>query len=98
LFDDVATTESYAFGLLDPDSGHSVARTCPFWRAIWERNTDQWYLRAGQYSYTPDHRPFLGPSPIAGLFVNCGYSGQGIVESDVQSHRDQRVTDHPDAV
>jgi sarcosine oxidase, subunit beta len=79
--EDVGSTESYAFGLLDPDSGHSVARTCPFWRAIWERNTDQWYLRAGQYSYTPDHRPFLGPTPIAGLFVNCGYSGHGIMGS-----------------
>ena len=79
--EDVATSEEFAFGLLDPQSPHSVARISPFWRRVWERNTDQWWLRAGQYTYTPDHRPFLGPTPIQGLYVNCGYSGHGIMAS-----------------
>jgi sarcosine oxidase subunit beta len=79
--ENVTPSESWAIGLLDPESAHSVARISPFWRAVWERNTDQWYLRAGQYSYTPDHRPFLGATPIEGLYVNCGYSGHGIMGS-----------------
>ncbi len=79
--EDVPASDDFAFGLLDPESKHSVARISPFWRLVWERNTDHWWLRAGQYTYTPDHRPFLGPTPIQGLFVNCGYSGHGIMGS-----------------
>jgi sarcosine oxidase subunit beta len=79
--ENVTPSDSFAFGLLDPESSYSVARISPFWRTVWERNTDQWYLRAGQYSYTPDHRPFLGSTPVEGLFVNCGYSGHGIMGS-----------------
>ncbi|MGO8951470.1 MAG: NAD(P)/FAD-dependent oxidoreductase [Ktedonobacterales bacterium] len=79
--EDVPASDEFAFGLLDPESEHSVARITPFWRLVWERGTEQWWLRAGQYSYTPDHRPYLGPTPIDGLFVNCGYSGHGIMGS-----------------
>jgi sarcosine oxidase subunit beta len=79
--EDVPASDEFAFGLLDPASDHSVARISPFWRRVWERNTEHWWLRAGQYSYTPDHRPLLGPTPIAGLYVNCGYSGHGIMGS-----------------
>jgi sarcosine oxidase subunit beta len=79
--ENVTPNESLAIGLLDPQSAFSVARISPFWRTVWERNTDQWYLRAGQYSYTPDHRPFLGATPVEGLYVNCGYSGHGIMGS-----------------
>ena len=79
--DDVPTSAAFAFDLLDPASPHAVARISPFWRAIWERNTSHWVLQAGQYSYTPDHRPFLGPTPVAGLYLNCGYSGHGIMAS-----------------
>jgi sarcosine oxidase, subunit beta len=79
--EDVPASEEFAFGLLDPASGHSVARISPFWQTVWERNTEQWWLRAGQYSYSPDHRPLLGPTPIAGLYINCGYSGHGIMGS-----------------
>ena len=35
--------------------------------------------QAGQYDYTPDHRPLLGPSAVPGLFLNTGYSGHGIM-------------------
>ena len=58
-----------------------MARIAPFWRKVWERNTDLWLLMAGQYTYTADHRPLLGPSPIEGLHLNTGYSGHGIMAS-----------------
>ena len=73
------------FGLLDPASPYSVARISPFWREVWERGTDHWFLQAGQYDYSPDHRPFLGPTPVQGLYVNCGYSGHGIMTSGAAS-------------
>jgi sarcosine oxidase subunit beta len=78
---DVPTSADFAFDLLDPASGHSVARISPFWRDVWERQTSHWFLQAGQYAYTPDHRPYLGPTSIPGLYVNCGYSGHGIMGS-----------------
>jgi sarcosine oxidase, subunit beta len=34
---------------------------------------------------TPDHRPLLGATPVDGLFVNCGYSGHGIMGSPAGS-------------
>ena len=79
--DDVPTSADFAFGLLDPDSPYSVARISPFWRDVWARGTTHWFLQAGQYAYSPDHRPFLGPTHIPGLYVNCGYSGHGIMTS-----------------
>jgi sarcosine oxidase subunit beta len=79
--DDVPPSGDFAFALLNPASDHAVARISPFWREVWRRNTSHWFLRAGQYSYTPDHRPFLGPTSVEGLYVNCGYSGHGIMAS-----------------
>ncbi len=79
--ENVPTDAGFYFELLRPDSPTSVARIAPFWRVIWERNTDPWFLMAGQYTFTPDHRPFLGPTPIAGLAINTGYSGHGIMGS-----------------
>jgi sarcosine oxidase subunit beta len=79
--EDVPTSADFAFGLLDPASGYSVARISPFWRDVWARQTAHWFLQAGQYDYTPDHRPFLGPTAIPGLYLNCGYSGHGIMAS-----------------
>ncbi|MEO7001286.1 MAG: hypothetical protein ABI068_05765, partial [Ktedonobacterales bacterium] len=79
--EDVPTSVSFAFGLLNPASDHAVARISPFWGDVWLRNTGHWLLAAGQYSYTPDHRPLLGATPIDGLYVNCGYSGHGIMGS-----------------
>lgn len=79
--EDVPTSAGLYFNLLRPQSPTSVARLAPFWRAVWERNTDHWFLMGGQYTYTPDHRPYLGPTPVAGLYLNCGYSGHGIMGS-----------------
>jgi sarcosine oxidase subunit beta len=79
--EDVPTSADFAFALLNPASPAAVARISPFWRTVWARNTSHWFLQAGQYAYTPDHRPYLGPTPVAGLYLNCGYSGHGIMAS-----------------
>ena len=79
--DDVPTSASFAFDLLNPSSPRALARVSPFWARIWERGGADWVVQAGQYEYTPDHRPYLGPSPIEGLHLNCGYSGHGIMAS-----------------
>jgi glycine/D-amino acid oxidase-like deaminating enzyme len=79
--EDVPTNLAFAYGLLDPASDHAVAHVSPFWRDVWLSNTSHWLLVAGQYSYTPDHRPLLGASPVDGLYLNCGYSGHGIMGS-----------------
>lgn len=52
---------------------------------MWERGADNWMLQGGQYDMTPDHRPLLSQTPVEGLFVNCGYSGHGIMGSPAGS-------------
>lgn len=79
--EDVPTFAAMYFNLLRPDSPAAVARVAPFWRKAWERNTDPWCLMGGQYTYTPDHRPYLGPTLVVGLYINAGYSGHGIMGS-----------------
>jgi sarcosine oxidase subunit beta len=79
--EDVPPCEDFAFDVLHPDRPNSVARICPFWRSVWERGTGAWFLRAGQYDLTPDHRPLLGATPVEGLYVNTGYSGHGVMAS-----------------
>jgi sarcosine oxidase subunit beta len=85
--DDVPVSSDFAFGLLDPSSPYALARISPLWRDVWGRGTAHWYLQAGQYEYTPDHRPFLGHTGVSGVFVNCGYSGHGIMTSGGASRR-----------
>jgi sarcosine oxidase subunit beta len=79
--DPVPIDHDWAFGLLDPGSGHALARVAPFWRDVWAGGaaSAHWYLQAGQYEYTPDRRPYLGQVGPEGLFVNGGYSGHGIM-------------------
>ena len=79
--EDVPASADFAFELLDPASPRALARISPFWTRVWERGGADWVVQAGQYEYTPDHRPYLGPSPIEGLHLNCGYSGHGIMAS-----------------
>ncbi|MEO5952798.1 MAG: FAD-dependent oxidoreductase [Chloroflexia bacterium] len=83
--DDVPISADFAFGLLDPLSYYALARISPFWRGVWERGTAHWMLQAGQYAYSVDHRPYLGTTGVPGLFVNCGYSGHGIMTSGAGS-------------
>jgi sarcosine oxidase subunit beta len=76
---EVPTDDAMAHALLDPASPTSLALLAPFWRDVWRDGPPAWHLQAGQYEYTPDHRPFIGPTDRAGLFVNTGYSGHGVM-------------------
>jgi len=79
--DPVPVDHDWAFGLLDPGSDHALARVAPFWRDAWAGGASpvHWYLQAGQYEYTPDRRPYLGPVGPEGVHLNGGYSGHGIM-------------------
>jgi sarcosine oxidase subunit beta len=77
--EDVPADPAFATRLLDPDSPIAVARTAGFWRDVWERAGSAWVVQAGQYTMTPDHRPLIGETEIAGLWVNTGYSGHGVM-------------------
>lgn len=80
--DNVSPDANVAFALFDPRSPTALARISPLWATAWQTGTFSWILQAGQYTYTPDHRPLLGPWPgLDGLLVNCGYSGHGIMAS-----------------
>lgn len=76
----VPTSADFAFRLLDPASPDAVALVTPFWADVWERGVN-WVLHAGQYEYTPDHRPFVSATPIDGLWLNGGWSGHGVMGS-----------------
>lgn len=76
---EVPTDAAMAHALLDPASPTSLALLAPFWRDVWRDGPPAWHLMAGQYEYTPDHRPFIGPTDQGGLFVNTGYSGHGVM-------------------
>jgi sarcosine oxidase subunit beta len=76
----VPTSADFAFRLLDPSSDDAVALVAPFWADVWERGV-HWLLHAGQYEYTPDHRPFIAPTAIDGLWLNGGWSGHGVMGS-----------------
>jgi sarcosine oxidase subunit beta len=76
----VPTSADLAFRLLDPASPDAVAHVAPFWEAVWERGVN-WILQAGQYEYTPDHRPFVSETPVTGLWLNGGWSGHGVMGS-----------------
>jgi glycine/D-amino acid oxidase-like deaminating enzyme len=75
----VPADPGFALRLLDPRSPVSLARTAPFWGDAWRRNTAQWAVQAGPYTMTPDQRPLIGPTEVAGLHVNTGYSGHGVM-------------------
>jgi len=85
--DEVPTSSAFAFELLDPATDHALARIVPFWKEVWGSSRLQWWLQAGQYTYTPDRRPLLGLTSVPGLAVNTGYSGHGIMGSIGGSRR-----------
>jgi sarcosine oxidase subunit beta len=79
----VAPAGDFAFRVLDPASPQAVARLAPFWADVWER-PQRWYVQAGQYEYTPDHRPLVGSAASLGpegVWINGGYSGHGVMAS-----------------
>ena len=69
------------FRLLDPASPVSVARISPFWAEAWRAGGVSFTVQAGQYEITPDHRPYVSPTPVRGLWLNGGYSGHGVMGS-----------------
>jgi sarcosine oxidase subunit beta len=77
----VPTQPEFAFALLNPRSATSLSRLSALWDDVWEDGSVNWMLQAGQYTYTADHRPLLGPSDVPGLVLNVGYSGHGIMSS-----------------
>jgi glycine/D-amino acid oxidase-like deaminating enzyme len=81
----VPADPAFALRLLDPASDVALARTAPFWADVWERNTAQWVVQAGEYTMTPDQRPLIGPGPVDGLWINTGYSGHGVMASPAGS-------------
>jgi len=70
-----------AFRLLDPASPVSVARISPFWADTWRAGGVPFSVQAGQYEITPDHRPYISPTAVDGLWLNGGYSGHGVMGS-----------------
>jgi sarcosine oxidase, subunit beta len=74
----VPADPAFAFRLLDPASPDAMARTVPLWKAVWEGGA-HWAVQAGQYTMTPDQRPLIGQTGVAGLWVNTGYSGHGVM-------------------
>ncbi len=52
-----------------------VARLTPFWEGVCEGLKDSdVHISAGQYCYTPDDQPLIGPVPeVPGFYLNCGY-------------------------
>jgi sarcosine oxidase subunit beta len=74
-------TAQAAFRLLDPASSVSVARISPFWAETWRSGGASFSVQAGQYELTPDHRPYISPTAVAGLWLNGGYSGHGVMGS-----------------
>ena len=47
----------------------------PFWETVCDNlKRDDVMLSAGQYVYTPDDQPLIGPLPeVPGFYLNCGY-------------------------
>jgi len=79
--DDPPVDPTFPYQVLDPASPTSVARLSPFWREVWADQRAAWTLQCGQYTVTPDLRPLLDETPVAGLHVNTGYSGHGVMSS-----------------
>jgi len=52
-----------------------VARLSPFWEEIADGLKDaDVHISAGQYCYTSDDQPLIGPVPeVSGFYMNCGY-------------------------
>jgi len=52
-----------------------LIRLSPFWEEVAEGLRDEdIHLSAGQYCYTPDDQPLIGPVPeVSGFYLNCGY-------------------------
>lgn len=70
--------------LRDPNG---VERISPFWRTVaTEMTRGDWELVAGQFDITPDNGPLIDElADRRGIWINAGYSGQGITASPAGS-------------
>jgi sarcosine oxidase subunit beta len=52
-----------------------LMRLCPFWEEVTaDLKKPDVQISAGQYVYTPDDQPLIGPVPeVPGFYLNCGY-------------------------
>jgi sarcosine oxidase subunit beta len=68
--EEVPTDRYYAAVVLD-----KLVRLFPFWEEVAEHlKKEDVKPSAGQYVYTPDEQPLIGPVPeVPGLTLNCGY-------------------------
>jgi sarcosine oxidase subunit beta len=68
--EEVPTDRYYAAVVLD-----KLIRLFPFWEAVAEHlKKEDVKPSAGQYVYTPDEQPLIGPVPeVPGFYLNCGY-------------------------
>jgi len=68
--DDMATDWDFA-----AESIHRASRLSPFFETIADDlKADDIDVSAGQYVYTPDDKPIIGPSDeVEGFYLNCGY-------------------------
>ena len=68
--DEMATDWDFA-----AESIHRASRLNPFFETIADDlKAEDINVSAGQYVYTPDDKPIIGPSDeIEGLYLNCGY-------------------------
>jgi glycine/D-amino acid oxidase-like deaminating enzyme len=39
------------------------------------------YVDGGYYVKTRENRPLIGPAPVEGAYISCGYSGFGVMAS-----------------
>jgi sarcosine oxidase subunit beta len=95
--DHVPADPAFALRLLDPESPASLARVAPFWRDVWSRRGIGSLVASGQYALTPDRKPWIGPTPIGGLFLNAGYGGTGIMASPAGARRLVEAITNPGA-
>jgi len=52
-----------------------LTQLCPFWDEVAAGlKKEDIHISAGQYVYTPDDQPLIGPVPeVPGFYLNCGY-------------------------
>jgi glycine/D-amino acid oxidase-like deaminating enzyme len=51
-----------------------AARLTPMWSGVAQQiKSAEIHTSVGQYCYTPDDQPLLGPTPVPGFHLNCGY-------------------------
>ena len=78
--DDPAVEADFAVPAARPASPHvGRAARAVLGRRVGGRPRRPGPSQCGLYTVTPDHRPLIDETPVAGLYVNTGYSGHGVM-------------------